>query len=134
MEPGRREPRLPQGDEQKFYAYNTNKLAVVAAGGGAPRVLTPSLDRSPSGQQWSPDGKSVLFLYEDDRAAVVARVPAAGGEVEKLGAGRRVFTDFSQGKDGGLAVTRRHRIGAERGVRARERVSCAGCRSRTTTG
>ena len=92
------------GDEQRFYAYNLNKLAVVPAAGGTPRVLTPSLDRSAAGQEWSPDGKSVLFMYEDDRAAVVARAAAAGGEIEKLGSGRRVFTGFSQGKDGGLAV------------------------------
>jgi dipeptidyl aminopeptidase/acylaminoacyl peptidase len=67
-------------------------------------VLTPSLDRSAAGQEWALDGKSVLFMYEDDRAAVVARVPAAGGKIETLTSGRRVFYAFSEGKDGGFAV------------------------------
>jgi dipeptidyl aminopeptidase/acylaminoacyl peptidase len=92
------------GDEQKYYAYNTNKLAVVPAAGGSPTVLTPSLDRSAAGQEWALDGKSVLFMYEDDRAAVVARVPADGGKIETLTSGRRVFYAFSEGKDGGFAV------------------------------
>jgi dipeptidyl aminopeptidase/acylaminoacyl peptidase len=93
-----------QGDEQRFYAYNLNKLAVIPSAGGTPRVLTPTLDRSATSQEWSPDGKSVLFLYEDDRSSVVARVPASGGEIERLGSGRRVFADYSQGADGSLAV------------------------------
>jgi dipeptidyl aminopeptidase/acylaminoacyl peptidase len=93
-----------QGDEQRYYAYNSSKLAVVPAAGGTPRILTPTLDRSAASPQWSLDGKGLLFMYEDDRAVVLARVPAAGGEVEKLGSGRRVFSDFSQGKDGGIAV------------------------------
>ena len=34
------------GDEPRFYAYNQRRLAVVPLGGGTPKVLTGSLDRS----------------------------------------------------------------------------------------
>ena len=40
---------------------------VVPAAGGAPRVLTAELDRNVQAPRWSPDGKSILFLLEDDR-------------------------------------------------------------------
>ncbi len=92
------------GDEPRFYAYNQNKLAVVPSAGGVPRVLTESLDRSVSSPEWSPDGKSVLFLVEDDRAQYAARVPAGGGAIEPLTSGRRVVRELSIGPDGKAAV------------------------------
>src|SRR6185369_1233545 len=35
-----------QGDEQSYYAYNQEKLAIVPSAGGDARVLTAALDRS----------------------------------------------------------------------------------------
>jgi dipeptidyl aminopeptidase/acylaminoacyl peptidase len=94
-----------QGDEPRFSAYNQEKLAIVPAAGGAPRVLTASLDRSVSGPLvWSPDGRTLTFLVADDRAVYVGRTAVAGGPVEKLTTGRRTVTDLSQGTDGALAV------------------------------
>jgi dipeptidyl aminopeptidase/acylaminoacyl peptidase len=94
-----------QGDEPRFSAYNQEKLAIVPAGGGAPRVLTTSLDRPVSGPLvWSSDGRTLTFLVADDRAAYVGRTAVTGGPVEKLTTGRRTVTDLSQGPDGGLAL------------------------------
>jgi dipeptidyl aminopeptidase/acylaminoacyl peptidase len=93
-----------QGDEQRYYAYNMNKLAVVPADGGAPRVLTASLDRPVAAPRWTTDGKALLFLAADDRVTYVGRVSAAGGAIEKLTSGRRVISEFSPGPDGALAV------------------------------
>jgi dipeptidyl aminopeptidase/acylaminoacyl peptidase len=95
-----------QGDEPRFSAYNLNKLAVVAAeGSAAPRLLTLSLDRGVSGPfEWTPDGKSLLFLVADDRVVYAARMPAAGGPVEKLTTGRRTVSSLSFGLDGALTL------------------------------
>jgi dipeptidyl aminopeptidase/acylaminoacyl peptidase len=93
-----------QGDEPKFSAYNLPRLAIIRESGGAPRVLTASLDRAVDNPLWTPDGKSLVFLVEDDRTAYAGRVAASGGSVEKLTTGRRVVSAISQGRDGRLAL------------------------------
>jgi dipeptidyl aminopeptidase/acylaminoacyl peptidase len=93
------------GDEPRFEAYNLNRLAVVPSAGGESRILTESLDRAVSGPLlWSPDGKSLTFLVEDDRAVYVGRVPVAGGPVERLTTGRRTVSDISLGPDGAIML------------------------------
>ncbi|HLJ75060.1 MAG TPA: S9 family peptidase, partial [Thermoanaerobaculia bacterium] len=82
-----------QGDEPKYSAYNLNKLAIVPVGGGAPRLLTTTLDRAVLGPVvWSADGKALTFVVADDRITYVAQMPAlsgaegaaTGGEITKL--------------------------------------------------
>ena len=92
------------GDDVKFSAYDQMKLAVVPAAGGQPRVLTEALDRPVSSVGWSEDGTSLFFVVVDDRAQYVARVPAAGGRVEKLVDGRLVVSNPSPARDGSFAV------------------------------
>ena len=91
-------------DEDKYAAYDQGTLTLVPAAGGAATILTPTLDRRVGRPQWSPDGRFVIFGFEDDRAAVIGRVPASGGAVERLTNGRRVVSDPSMGKDGAVAV------------------------------
>ena len=97
-----------QGDEPRFYGYELNKAAIVPAAGGAARLLTGSLDRAVSDVRWSPDGKSLVFLVEDDRAQYVGRVSVEGGKeggkVEPLTSGRRVVSALSGGALDGWAV------------------------------
>ncbi len=94
-----------QGDEPKYSAYNLSKVALVSAEGGEPRILTGSLDRSAEGPlRWTADGKSILFLFEDDRASVVGRVPVAGSPIERLTSGRRTVSHISLGADGALTL------------------------------
>jgi dipeptidyl aminopeptidase/acylaminoacyl peptidase len=92
-----------QGGPLALLYYAGQKVAVVPVDGGPARVLTGTLDRNVLSPTWSPDG-SVLFLLEDDRVYHLARVPAAGGAVERLVEGRRVITDFSVGTGGRIAV------------------------------
>jgi dipeptidyl aminopeptidase/acylaminoacyl peptidase len=93
------------GEEPRFSAYSQGRLAVVSSAGGAPKVLTGTLDRPVSGPLlWSPDGTSLTFLVEDDRAVYVGRVPAAGGQVEKLTTGRRTVSNVSLGPDGAVTL------------------------------
>ena len=93
-----------QGGPLGLIYYGGQKVAVVPAAGGEARVLTPTLDRNVLSPTFSPDGGSVLFLLEDDRVYHLARVPAAGGAVERLVEGRRAITDLSVSRDGRIAV------------------------------
>ena len=60
-----------------------------------------TLDRNVLSPTFSPDGASVLFLLEDDRVYHLARVPAAGGAVERLVEGKRAIEDFRSERTGG---------------------------------
>jgi Tol biopolymer transport system component len=62
-----------QGGLPKLIYYAVQRLAVVPASGGAPRILTASLDRNVASPAWSADGSSIVFLLEDDRAVALAR-------------------------------------------------------------
>ena len=62
------------GSEPKYLEYNQNKLAVVPAAGGEPRVLTEKLDRAVSAPVFSEDGQSVTVLVTDDRSEYLASV------------------------------------------------------------
>ena len=94
-----------QGDEPKYSAYNLNKLAVVRAAGGPSRLLTTSLDRAVQGPiAWSADGKTLTFVVQDDRITYAARMPLAGGQIEKLTTGRRVVSSPSANREGRIAL------------------------------
>ncbi|HXT16961.1 MAG TPA: S9 family peptidase [Gemmatimonadaceae bacterium] len=93
-----------QGSEPRFTAYNEERLAVVPVAGGTPRILTESLDRPISSPHFTADGKSIVFLYTDDRARYVGKIPAGGGTVQKLVDGRFVIGSIAFANDGRMAV------------------------------
>ncbi len=93
-----------QGGPLELLYYAGQKVAVVPSAGGPARVLTGTLDRNVLSPAFSSDGASVVFLLEDDRVYELARVPAAGGAVERPVEGRRALTDVSIGKDGRMVV------------------------------
>ncbi|HUE88270.1 MAG TPA: S9 family peptidase [Vicinamibacterales bacterium] len=92
------------GGNPKDIWYATNDIAVTPAGGGAPRVLTASLDRNVSGLRLSADGSAVMFLLEDRGNTHLARVPLAGGAVERVVTGERDIAQFDVGSGGAIAV------------------------------
>ncbi len=102
--PDGRQLAYVEGAPLKLMYYGGQKVAVVPAAGGPARVLTASLDRNVLSPTFSRDGSSILFLLEDDRVYHLARVPAAGGAVERIVEGRRAVTDFSLGPDGRIAA------------------------------
>jgi dipeptidyl aminopeptidase/acylaminoacyl peptidase len=73
-----------QGFEPKFNAYNQDRLALIDAHGGTPRVLTEKLDRGVTSPEFTSDGSAITFLYADDRREFPARIAISGGEVVKL--------------------------------------------------
>jgi dipeptidyl aminopeptidase/acylaminoacyl peptidase len=93
-----------QGGLPKLIYYAVQKLAVVPAAGGTPRLLTAALDRNVSKPVWSADGAALYFLLEDDRTVALARIGAVGGPVERLVTGPRVVSGFTTGPGGKLAV------------------------------
>ena len=93
-----------QGGPPNLIYYGVQKLAVVSSAGGAPRILTAALDRNVASPVWSSDGSSITFLLEDDRAVGLARIPAAGGTIERLVSGSRVVSAFTAGAGGKVAV------------------------------
>lgn len=82
-----------QGIEPKYSAYGMGVVAMVSVAGGTPVVLTAKLDRGVSGAEFTPDGAALTVLVEDDRRSYVGKVPAGGGNVERLGKSDVVLSD-----------------------------------------
>jgi dipeptidyl aminopeptidase/acylaminoacyl peptidase len=87
------------GYEAKYSAYNMNRLALVAADGANPRILTETFDRGVSSPKFAADGSSIEFLVPDDRTAYPARTSVKGGAVERLVEGKLVV--YSKSTAGG---------------------------------
>jgi dipeptidyl aminopeptidase/acylaminoacyl peptidase len=94
---------LHGGAPEKMW-YGIVQVAVIGAAGGEPGLPTKVLDRNTIRPRWSPDGRSLLFILEDDGESSLARVPAAGGAVERLTAAGEVVSDYAVGPEGRLAV------------------------------
>ena len=88
------------GDTDTNYAYDLNKLGVIAANAPGPssvRLLSPTLDRAVFAPSWSKDGQRISFLLEDDRSQQAASVPAEGGTLRRLTADGMVVAAISPG-------------------------------------
>ena len=72
------------GSETRYNFHSFSRLAVVPSAGGPRRVLTEPLDRGVNAPEYSDDGTWINFLVADDLSSYPARIPAAGGPVEKL--------------------------------------------------
>ena len=68
----------------KYFFYTNVKLAVVAAEGGTPRLLTESFDEDPGLIGWGPDG--IYFAAEQKTYAHLFRLNPTTKTVEKLSA------------------------------------------------
>jgi dipeptidyl aminopeptidase/acylaminoacyl peptidase len=82
------------GGDPKLIEYATKHLAVIPSDGGAPRVLTAALDRNVDAPQWSADGKSLLFLVEDDRTSWLGSIAATGGAITRVAGARDAIDAF----------------------------------------
>jgi len=91
--------------DPKLFWYATYHLAVVAASGGEPRVLTKNLDREVSAPRFSPDGRWIYFIAEDEGTQNLLRVAPSGGEITRPISGRRKVEFYSISHEGTLAAT-----------------------------
>jgi dipeptidyl aminopeptidase/acylaminoacyl peptidase len=60
-----------------LFDYATHHLAIAPATGGEASVLTLFLDRNVSEPRFSPDGKSVYFIADDDGAQQLCQLPTS---------------------------------------------------------
>jgi len=92
-----------QGGPQKLIYYAVYQVAVIPAAGGAAKLVAP-IDRNMYDPQWSADGSAIYFRLEDDRATLLAKVPAAGGNVERIINERREISGFDFSPNGKLVL------------------------------
>jgi dipeptidyl aminopeptidase/acylaminoacyl peptidase len=95
------------GEDLKYSAYSQNRLAVIPAAGGQPRILAESLDRPVRSPIWTGDGLSgsrggpvsheVTVLVVDDRSQYVARVDMLADKVERVTTDPQVISSISRG-------------------------------------
>jgi dipeptidyl aminopeptidase/acylaminoacyl peptidase len=90
--------------EPAVFEYSTKHLAVIPAAGGDAKVLTQSFDRVTIEPHFSPDGKSIYFIADDDGTQNLCSIPIAGGEIIRPVGGRLMVNAYSIGKTGDIAA------------------------------
>jgi len=83
------------GSGKEYFAYTQDKLGVIPASGGNPKTLTESLDRMISEPVFSKDSSFLTFMVTDDQLQYPAKMPVAGGAVERLIKEKVVINDQS---------------------------------------
>ncbi|HEY6945806.1 MAG TPA: S9 family peptidase [Candidatus Acidoferrum sp.] len=84
--------------EPRLFDYATHHVAVSPAAGGAAKVLTLAFDRMASVPRFSPDGRFIYFIADDDGTQNLCRIPADGGEVTRPMGGRLMVNDYTLAK------------------------------------
>ena len=79
-------------------------MAVVPVAGGEPRPLTAELDRNVERPRFSPDGTPSTSCLEEGGNSHLARVPVAGGPVERVVDGERSSQAFDARPQAEIAV------------------------------
>jgi len=90
--------------DENYHMYDEPVLCVVAAAGGAPRLLSQALDRPVLSPRWTKDGKSIFALVADDREQYVASFAVADGKSSKVVGGQRAFTFLDRAGDDWLTM------------------------------
>ena len=93
-------------------AFNNFHLYVMDIDGGAPRMLTGSLDRSVDAAEWSADSRSLIIKYDTEAKGTLARI-SLDGRVQQLtdkvagGGLDRPYSggEFSLAANGNIAFT-----------------------------
>ncbi|MCF2515919.1 S9 family peptidase [Sphingomonas sp. G124] len=89
--------------EDKWIYYAPWQLALVDVASGKESLPAP-IDRNFYKPRWSPDGRYVLALVEQNRVTQLSRINIKDGTVSPLTQGRRFDIDFSVAADGRIAV------------------------------
>jgi dipeptidyl aminopeptidase/acylaminoacyl peptidase len=99
--------------DPKLFWYATIHLGIAPATGGEARILTMTLDRPVSMPRFSPNGRWIYFIAEDDGTQNLLRVSPSGGEITRPIAGRQTVAAYSLSKDGtvGAAISEATRPG-----------------------
>jgi len=87
-----------------LFDYATKHLAIASVAGGEAKVLTLEFDRMVSNPHFSPDGKFIYFIADDDGTQNVCRIPITGGEITRPFGGRIMVNDYSLARNGDLVA------------------------------
>ena len=90
--------------DPKLLVYATSHIAVSPATGGEAKVLTLTFDRVSSEPRFSPDGKFVYFIADDDGTQNLCRVSVGGGEITRPIGGRLMVYSYSVANSGDVAA------------------------------
>ena len=82
---------LQSSSDENFTMYGQNILAVIAASGGDPALISASSDKQLYSPRWSKDGKNIIALMEDDREQQVVSFNVSTQQYSKLASGEKVF-------------------------------------------
>ncbi len=69
------------GYVDKFLGYQQPEIHIIDMKGNQQQVLTDKLDRDPEGLQWSSDGKSIFFMYDEYGVTKLANINMDGNLV-----------------------------------------------------
>ena len=92
------------GGDPKDLWYGASHVGIVKLSGGKPTPLTAALDRNVFDPRFSLDGKHVYFIVEDGGTQPLARVAAAGGDLERVVTGEREVQAYDIGPNGQVVV------------------------------
>ena len=92
------------GGDPKKIEYAVHSLAIIPSAGGPAKILTEKLDRNVVQPHWSPDGKSIFAVVEDDGAEHLMRVPVDGEAPQPITTGRRKVTAYDVSRDGKIVA------------------------------
>jgi dipeptidyl aminopeptidase/acylaminoacyl peptidase len=95
--------------DPKLFQYATKHIAVspVPEAGAKPgegKVLTGAMDRMATQPKFSPDGKSVYFIADDDGTQNLCLVEIATQKITRPIGGRLMLYDYSLSKSGEIAA------------------------------
>lgn len=84
--------------------YGQERLALVPAAGGEPRILTQSLDRWVRDFRFADDGRWIWFTFDERGGRHLARVRVADGRIERVVEGDLVVSAFDLDRAGNAIV------------------------------
>ena len=87
-------------DPPRWAGYQ--RLALIPAGGGTPKLLAETFDAQPGVIDWSGDGKQVYFVETRGTVSRISAIDVATGAVSELNKGNEVLGSFSLSRNGSL--------------------------------
>lgn len=94
------------GGAPERLTFAQSQLGVVGLDGENRQLPAESLDRPVSNPRFSPDGKSIYFLLEDNRGVQLARLRLRDGRIERLTSEQAEISDYAVSAEGRIAMLR----------------------------
>jgi acylaminoacyl-peptidase len=99
------------GYDDRYQGYQLTRLYVMERDGGKPRLISGKLDRDVINPTWTPDGKAILFAYDDQGNTRLATLTLDGRVTQlaaNLGGAASAYSggvNFSLAANGAVAFT-----------------------------